>query len=192
MNPEDNDPNPLNLTGNQERELYRLWRYYGKEADRCWEARAFLAGCAMLGARLETALVLMVNVYPEEAIATGKAPKRKNCVRPLLEWDLAALLGVAKAAGWLPARLALDDDWDHRRAQIGDHAEVVRMIRNLLHPARYVEDHFGKRITKKHLSMVFETIDAANTYLVERVTQSLAEKMREEEQAALREDDQTA
>ncbi len=86
---------------------------------------------------LETLLILTVNCFPEKAVATGHAPKKNGKAKPLLDWDLSALLKVAKAAGWLPSGLALDDRWCSRKALVGDYAEVVRMARNLAHPARY-------------------------------------------------------
>jgi len=128
-----------------------LHRLYWKEAVRCEEAKAYLAGCVMLGSALETLLVLMVNVFPEEAAATGRLPKKDGKAKPLLNWDLSALLKVANAAGWLPSNLALDDEWCNRKALVGDYAEVVRMVRNLVHPARYRKDHFRGRVTQKYL-----------------------------------------
>jgi hypothetical protein len=98
------------LSDEEERELYRVSRVYWKEALRCEEAKAFLAGSVMLGSALETLLILMVNCYPEEAELTGLAPKG-----PLLKWELADLLKVAKAANWLPSGLTLGGDWDGRK-----------------------------------------------------------------------------
>jgi len=83
------------LSDDEERELYRLSSLYWKEALRCEEAKAFLAGSVLLGSALETLLILMVNCYPEEAELTGLIPMRKKVGRPLLEWDLADLLRVA-------------------------------------------------------------------------------------------------
>lgn len=45
----------------------------------------------MLGSALETLLILMVNVFPEEAAATGWLPKKDGKAKPLLYWDLSAL-----------------------------------------------------------------------------------------------------
>jgi hypothetical protein len=62
----------------------------------------------------------MVNCYSEEAEQTGAVPTRNKVMRPLLEWNLADLLRVAKAANWLPSGLTLGDDWDRRKAKVGD------------------------------------------------------------------------
>jgi hypothetical protein len=171
----------LGLTDEQEAELYRLLSFYKREADRCSKARAFLAGCVMTGAELETALLLMVNIYSEEAIGTGKCPHKKKTIKPLLEWNLGELLRIAKAAGWLPSALVYGkDEWSNRKAKVGDYAEVLREMRNLAHPARYMEDHYRKRVTKKHLGLVFDTINAASDWLYARVEKSLIERMKAE------------
>jgi hypothetical protein len=85
----------------------------------------------------------------EEAEKTGKIPSPRGKPKPLLKWDLAELLTVAQKAGWLPSALDLKDDWNWRKAKVGDYAEVVRMMRNLAHPARYLKDHHGRRVTNK-------------------------------------------
>jgi hypothetical protein len=130
------------LTDAEEKELYRLQRFYWQEALRCEEAKAYLAGCVMLGTALETLLILMVNCYSDKAARTGKVPMKKGNPKPLLDWKYIELLRVVKAANWLPSKLDVDnDDWNSRRALVGDYAEVVRLVRNLLHPAPYVEEH---------------------------------------------------
>ena len=101
----------------------------------------------MLGSALETLLTVMVSAFAEEAEQTGKSPASKGKIRPLLDWSLADLLRVPKAAGWLPSGLDLSAKWSRRKARVGDYAEVVRDVRNLAHPARYVADHRGKRVT---------------------------------------------
>ena len=168
------------LSDDEERELYRLSRFYWKEALRCEEAKAYLAGIVMLGSALETLLILMVDIYADEVLATGQAPMRRGAVKPLLEWSLADLLRVAKAANWLPSRLGLEDDWEGRRAKIGDYAEVARMVRNLVHPARYVADYRGRRVTAKYLQRQFEVALLCRDWLAEHNNKSLREHMQRE------------
>ena len=64
------------LTDEEEKELYRLQRVHGQEALRCEESKAYLAGCVMLGSALETILILMVNIYSDEAEQTGNVPTK--------------------------------------------------------------------------------------------------------------------
>jgi hypothetical protein len=97
--------------------------------------------------------------------------------KPLLEWNFSELLKVAKASPWVPAGLALNGGWNSRKALIGDHAEVVRMVRNLVHPARYVEDHYGSRVTGKYLNQV---VRLCSDWLAERNNRTLREHMKAE------------
>ncbi|MBF0456426.1 MAG: hypothetical protein HQK99_00840 [Nitrospirae bacterium] len=163
------------------KELLRLWRFYQKEAHRCTENKAYLAGCIMAGSVMETQLILMVDMYPDEAAATNKLPTRKKVVEPLLKWKLAELLPVAKAAGWLPSGLNLSDEWCNLKAKVGDYAEVTRQLRNLLHPSRYLEDHYRKRVTAKHAHMVFDTMDAVNDFLLATLNKSLLKSYEQEQ-----------
>lgn len=169
------------LTDEEEKEFHRLARFYWREALRCKKAKAYLAGCIMLGSALETLIILMVNVYREEVEYTGKTPTKKGKPKPLIDWNLAEALRVAKATHWLPSALDLKDEWNSRKALIGDHAEIVRMIRNLAHPARYATDHFRSLVTKKYLERQFDIVLACRDWLAERNKESLIEHMKAEE-----------
>ena len=96
------------------------------------------------------------------------------------EWDLADLLRVAKAAHWLPSSLALNENWNSREARIGDYAKVVRMVRNLGHPARYRKDHFGQRVIAKYLQRQFEVVSLCRDWLVAHNNKSLLAHMQQE------------
>jgi hypothetical protein len=69
----------------------------------------------MIGATLEAILTSVVCLLYDEAVKTGKAPKK-----PLLKWDLGDLLTVAKAAKWLPEELHLDKQLDPLRQEAND------------------------------------------------------------------------
>ena len=170
------------LTEDEEEELWRLNRFYWKEAKRCEEAKAYLAGCVMLGSVLENILILIISIYDEDADRTGKVPLKNRKPKPLLKWNLAELLAVAKAAGWLPAGLKLDEDWNSRKARVGDYAEVARMMRNLAHPARYLEDHPRQRVTKRYLQQQFEIVLACRDWLAAHNNRELLKAIKEEEE----------
>jgi hypothetical protein len=166
------------LSNKETEEMYRLSKFYWKEALRCEKAKAYLGGCVMIGSALETLLILMVNIFPDEAEQTGKVPLKKLKPKALISWDFAELLKVAKAAKWLPSALELDEEWDDKKAQIGDHAEIIRMVRNLAHPARYVKDHYRKRVTEKYLERQFEVALLCRDWLLDRNNRSLLEYMK--------------
>jgi hypothetical protein len=168
------------LTDEEEKELNRLSRFYWQEALRCEKAQAYLAGSVMLGSALETMLILMINCYSDEADQTGKVPTIKKKPKALLNWKYIELLRVAKAANWLPSALDLENEWSSRKARIGDYAEVVRMVRNLAHPACYVADHYRGRVTRKYLQRQFEVVLLCRDWLSERNNKSLREHMKAE------------
>jgi hypothetical protein len=162
----------LNLTEDQARELYRLARTYQREARRCEEAKAYLAGCIMLGASLETMLKLIVYVYEDEAAATGKVPTiyKKNLAKqvpkPLLKWSLEEMLNVVTAAGWLPSEANVNGDWNKHGAKIGDWAKFAQRVRNLVHPGAWTRDHFGRRVTAGIFRTQREVVDLCKDWLI--------------------------
>jgi hypothetical protein len=166
------------ISDEDERELYRLSRIYWREARRCGRAGAHLAGCVMLGSALETLLILMVNVFTDEAEATGRIPTRKGMPKPLLEWELGELLRVAKAAKWLPTSDNPNHHFHLKKAKIGDFAELVRMVRNLAHPARYRKDHSGRRVTARYLRRQFDLVEISRDWLVTHNNKPLLEALR--------------
>jgi hypothetical protein len=76
------------------------------------------------------------------AVATAK-----DKAKPLFDWTLADILRAAKSANWLPAGLDPGADWNTKLAHIGDYADVLRQIRNLIHDSRYLQDRSPSRIT---------------------------------------------
>ena len=154
-------------------EMLRLQRLYFREASKCEEAKAFLPGCVMLAAALEAALIAMVHCFADEVAGCKTAPHVNGAVKPVLKWRLVELLRVAKTLGWLPAGLRLEEAWQQKRASIGDHAEVLRILRNLVHPAAYVAEHDGKRVISKHLAHAFQVLDIASKHLLARLNSSL-------------------
>jgi hypothetical protein len=161
------------LTEDQYNEVFRLLRVYHREAHRCRDSRAYLAGCIMMGAALEASLLAFAGCYPDEALRSTRAPAKAGVIKPLTQWSLADLLAVAKEQGWLPYSLSLDEEWNGKKAQIGDWAEVLRQIRNLAHPARHMLDLPRKRITKRYLETAFEIFEVATDYLLSKIGKSL-------------------
>ena len=80
----------------------------------------------------------------------------------------------------MSAGLTLDEDWSQKKARTGDYAEVVRMVRNLVHPARYRRDHFRSRVTQKYLQRQFEVVLLCRDWLLDRNNKALLEHMKQE------------
>ena len=136
------------LSEEQFQVLMGLCRLYRKEARKCMDAKSYIAGCVMIGAALEADLIAMCECYSDE-IPEELIPKQKNGnPKHLSKWSFFELLQVARKCGWLPARIELGDEWDQKKAHIGDYAVALKDIRNLVHASRYIEDFSGSRMTK--------------------------------------------
>jgi len=171
----DSQPPAFELSEELYNEVLRRAGIYRRQAEKCLDYKAFLAGCIMIGATFEAVLLAFDNCYPEEAFTSQAAPRRQASVKPLLEWSLADLLAVVKERNWLPSGLSRDDEWDEASAHIGDYSEVIREIRNLVHPARYIVDFPRKRITRRYLESCFEILDVASDYLLEKIVGDIQE-----------------
>lgn len=164
----------LELKLEEEAELHRLYRMYRIESRKCLRSGAYLAACIMSGAALEVMLMLATSAFSDEATATGKLPKKKGKVpKPLLDWNLAELLTVAKAAGWLPSALQLTERWNRRKAKIGDYAEVARMLRNLVHPEKYIGDNFKRNVTKNYTFFCNNIIELIIEIMITKICKSI-------------------
>ncbi len=154
-------------------ELLRLSRTYHREAVRCEDSKAYIAGCTMAGASLEAALLAMVHLNGDRVAAARLVPMLKQRPKPLLKWTLAELVRAAREMNWLPSGLQIGGAWNTRHAKVGDYAEALRQVRNLVHPARYLQDHSPSRVTKKYLKGSIEILQVASKYLVANVHASL-------------------
>ena len=143
-------------------ELFQLYR---DEARRCQDSGAPLAGCVLLGSAMEAALLAMAQCFPSDVHRVAEHRRSKELSRPASEWSLSQLLLIARDLGWLPSAVTPDDRLDPGKAQIGDYAEVVRAIRNLLHPSIYLRECPDKDINERHLQFSFQVLDAACTCL---------------------------
>src|SRR6266849_1033548 len=102
------------LTEEQFKEVMRLCGVYYREAKRCSQAKAYLAGCIMLGAALEAQLVGMIHCFSEDVSGASCVPKRHGKPKALLQWGLGELLEVSKKLGWLPFGLSAAEAWSSR------------------------------------------------------------------------------
>lgn len=138
----------------------------------------------MAGAALEAVLLAMLHLYGSEVEAdhTIPIPRSKGRPKDLLKWTLPEMLRAAAAMGWLPRALPDDAEWNTRLAQIGDYAEALRQTRNLVHPARYLQDHSPSRVTKKYLVLSIEVFEAASAHLEAKVHTSIRRTLNAEDQ----------
>jgi hypothetical protein len=160
--PKTEDDSPLSVA--QFNALVKLaTQTYQKQANICYKANAPLASCIMMGAVVEAILTTVTCLFHEEALKTGKAPTRKGKVKPLLDWKFFELLDVAKVANWLPEELTLSDKLSSLKTPV--RTDTIREVRNLIHPARYLQDRGGKEYTLEELRILYATCHAAHDCL---------------------------
>lgn len=149
--------NNIDLTDEQFHKLLSLCNLYHREAKKSMNAKAYHAGCVMIGATLETILITICYCYSDE-IPESLIPKLKGKSKHLLKWSLFDLLNVARELNWLPSGLNLKDKWDHKIAKIGDYAVVLKEFRNLVHPSVYITTFSKTRIAKQRMERCFEIL----------------------------------
>ena len=96
--------------------LLRFLNRARKEVDRCAGAKAYLAGCVLIGAMTEYLLMAMLRMFPDVVYRRGRKMSER--------WGLQALNDFAKECGWFDQA-------------VFDAAERIRQNRNLLHPNWY-------------------------------------------------------
>ena len=152
--------------------LDRLVAQYQREAEVCAEAGAYLAACVMLGAALEGALVAMADLgalRPDIEKSSQAVRDKNGDLVPPESWPFRKLLALAKELNWLPAKLPPDEDIDLNealeRGDVGDFAEYVREVRNLVHPGKYVREYPHVSIGDKHYADCYAVFELSIKHL---------------------------
>jgi len=159
----------IGLSAEEEKEIWRVAALYKREAKKCSNVKAYLAGCVLIGATIEALLLLWANCHKEIVTSAKSAPKRKREVRPLREWSFFNLLRATEKLNLLPSGLSKKDEWNDAKAKIGDYVELVRQIRNLIHPARFITAGFkGKKVRKEYYEACYRILETASDYLLEK------------------------
>ena len=142
-----------------------LFNLYVDEAQKCRHAGAPLAGSVLLASAMEAALLAMVQCFPDDVGRVVARYRSKELSRPASEWGLSQLLLIARSLDWLPSAGSPEDRLDPRKAGIGDYVEVIRAIRNLVHPSIYLRECPDKSINERHLDLSFRVLEEACDHL---------------------------
>lgn len=150
--------------------LLRIQNFYIDEAKKCYDAKAYFAGCVMLGSVLEATLLTIVALYPEEINTLKKFPKRRGKATAPINWSLSDLLDMARELNWLPGKLERTNKYDRpEQGEIGDDARIIHEIRNLVHPGKYLRCYPCLDITEKHFYVSFGILNAINCRLQKKL-----------------------
>jgi hypothetical protein len=153
--------------------LHSIRDFYIEEAERCYESKAFLAACIMLGAVLEASLLIMVESYPDKVNNSKRVPKYKNGkIKPTAKWKLIELLNIADDLNWLPRT----KEYEEIKCEIGDMGDVIRTIRNHIHPAHYLSK-YPLILTKDHYIAMYKILKIINELLSNKVKDNLVQHL---------------
>ena len=161
------------FTLDQQKEIQRIALLYKREAEKCYSSRAYLSGCVLMGAALEGLLLSAFNCIPELVSITEIAPRIKGNIKHFEKWSLSELLAVADELNWLPSKISSIDDWNTTNAIEGDYADIVRQVRNLIHPARYMKEMGRRKITKRYLDACFNIVKSAAECISDKLREYL-------------------
>lgn len=172
------------LIEKDEKFLLSIIESYQEEAEKCRGANAYLAGSVMLGAALEASLLGMAKCYTEEVKKTKTYSSKKE---PNLDkWNLIDHLKVARKLDWIPSELPLnkvaresgiDPDEALKYGDLGYFADVMREIRDMLHPGRYLRIWSGVKVTKKFLETSYEVVELVQDFLLKKLEDSIRQEM---------------
>lgn len=114
-------------------EVNRLTVFYYGEAERCKNGGAYFAGVVTLGAAMEVAIFSICRSFRDRITTEHLAPlKRNGQPKPIREWTLSDMLRAAKDMGWLRGQHGSNEDFDPELRQVGDYAEAIRQLCNLI------------------------------------------------------------
>jgi len=150
---------------------------YHREAEKCRRARAYLPACIMQMSVLETALMAMCFLYPDQlrrtTIYRNKRFRRKRS--KALDFTLFELIRIADELGWFPPKVIT---WG-KRTTLAGFAHEIRKLRNFVHPGVWAAERSGTtRFNKATFEVAYEIYEVANSWLVHHVESNLAKKLK--------------
>ena len=156
---------------------------YRNQAERCKKARAYLAGCVFLGSALEAALLATAKSYPSQVRKTEKyLSKKRKRDKNLDRWGMFDLLELARELMWIPSKLTMgkvaraSGISASKAFAIGDlgyFADVVREVRDLVHPGRYLRSMKNVKVTKRYYEFCYEVTEIVFDHLYAKLEASI-------------------
>lgn len=140
--------------------LTNLW----DEANRTFQAKAYLATVILQGSILEGVLSFIVQENCAEAGRSNRSPKdKRGQVLPHNEWTLEALIQVTHERSWLPYNT-------YKLSQ------NLQDFRNMVHPRKQMENQFqaNKYTCEIAWNVIGSAIDALQTTLHDRSNTSIS------------------
>lgn len=155
----------LSINDNEFDSLMKLIEQYRGEAEICKKAGAPLAGCVSIAGAMEAGILAMAYCCGDEVPGTDTF--RRKGEQDLRKWNLKELLDLAREMNWLPSKVPMDKiarlsgiepDEALKQGDLWYFADVVREVRDLVHPGRNLRLWSGVQISKEYLDSVEETV----------------------------------
>jgi hypothetical protein len=162
--------------------LLEILNVYRDQALKCKKVRAYLAGCVFLGSALEAGLLAMTKTSSSQVRRSQKYLNRPKKDRNVDEWGLFDLLELARELRWIPSELPMGkvaraSGISAKKAlangDLGYFADVVREIRNLVHPGVYVREMKNVKITKSYYEFCYEITAHVFDFLRQKLEASI-------------------
>ncbi len=159
-----------------------LVAHYRSDAERSASVRAYPAACVMLGATLESALLLVAKLLEDRPASRGLTPRGDDGEERAdpAEWTLREALAVARQAGWLPATFPSLMGFDPVTLiscglpEARELADETSWLKEMLQPAKFVQ---------YHRSVTEDVYESCRNYVGDTLL-ALAEYLRRETQPA--------
>jgi|SRR5208337_139546 len=166
--------------------LLEILQIYHDQAVRSKKCRAYLAGCVFLGAAIEGGLLATARCYPSRVRQSLKYRNKRKKDRNLDKWGFLDLLELGRELKWIPSRIPMGKiarasgisvKSDLANGDLGYFADVVREIRNLVHPGIYVRRMRNVRITESYYQFCYEVEGIVFDYLYRKLENSMRRQL---------------
>ena len=133
----------------EQEKLRAILQQYETEASICAQNEAYHAASAMIGSAMETVLLLACVNHCDNAkkarkqLAKSKRPSSNNPK----EWSFYHLVMILDKAGWLPDLIV-----GYEIVSSYKLIDMVRQLRNMLHPARHLSDSRVLDVERKYVN----------------------------------------
>ena len=113
--------------------LLKVYSDFCMEAEKCYHAEAYLAGCIMLGAALEAILLCLLDAFRENLAQWQNSSPETHAAK-----GLGKILDTVWEHGWMPSDTHTVELWGGRFVSFEECATQLRHIRNLIHPGAHL------------------------------------------------------
>ena len=143
---------------------------------------------------MEASILAMAFVHESEVIGSKTYQERSE--PDLRKWELKTLLDLSRELKWIPSSLVvgviarqsgIEPDEALKRGDIGYFADVVREVRDMVHPGRYVRLWSGVPLTNDFVESVEETVGVVTEALENKLHETIRQSPEFQEWARSRE-----